>query len=275
MIVFPNCKINLGLRILRKRSDGYHDLETIFYPLPFYDVLETIARKEISTILFSGSGLTINGDIEENLCVKAYTLLQKEFPQIPAIQMHLHKVIPTGAGLGGGSADAAYTLLVLNKQFQLKLSTEQLITYALQLGSDCPFFIVNKPCFATGRGEMMEQVSLDLSAYKFIIVNPGILVSTANAFAGITPSLPVKSVKEIIQQPVSTWKNELMNDFEKNIFDNYPSIETIKNKLYDAGAVYASMSGSGSTVYGIFEKTKPVKVELSPDYFTKELVGQF
>ena len=274
MIIFPNCKINLGLHILRKRTDSYHDLETIFYPLPFCDVLETIERKEMSAVLFSSSGLSINGDVADNLCVKAYTLLKKDFPQLPAIQMHLHKVIPAGAGLGGGSADAAYTLLLLNKQFQLNLSIERLITYALQLGSDCPFFIINKPCFASGRGEIMETVSLDLSGYKFIIVNPCIHINTAKAFEGITPSLPVKSVKEIIQQPISVWKKELTNDFEKNIFYNYPEIEAIKKKLYDAGAVYSSMSGSGSTVYGIFEKANHIKVELPPNYFVRELIGQ-
>lgn len=273
MILYPNCKINLGLHILCKRTDGYHDLETIFYPLPFYDVLETIERKEISSILFSSSGLQIDGKTTENLCVKAYHLLKKDFPQLPGVQMHLHKTIPAGAGLGGGSADATYTLVLLNKQFQLGLSTGQLISYSLQLGSDCPFFIINTPCFATGRGEIMEPVTVDLSAYKFVIVNPGIHINTAKAFSGITPALPVKSVKEIILQPVSTWKTELINDFEKNIFNNHPEIEAIKKKLYDTGAVYASMSGSGSTVYGLFEKETTIKTEFPSGYFIKELIS--
>lgn len=233
MIIFPNCKINLGLHIVRKRLDGYHDLETIFYPLPFYDVLETIQnpgndsshKRNTSSILFSSSGLSLDAPVAENLCVKAWHLLKKDFPQLPEVQMHLHKVIPAGAGLGGGSADAAYTLLLINKQFHLNLSTSQLIDYSLQLGSDCPFFIINKPCFATGRGEIMEPVTLNLSAYKFIIINPGIHINTAKAFSGITPALPTKSVKEIIQQPITTWKNELINDFEKNIFINHAEIE--------------------------------------------------
>ena len=280
MIVFPNCKINLGLHILRKRTDGYHDLETVFYPIALYDVLEIIhdtgygirntGDKEPS-LQFSGSGFLINGYPDDNLCVKAYNLLQIDFPQLPAIQMHLHKAIPTGAGLGGGSADAAYTLLLVNKQFQLNLSTNQLTNYALQLGSDCPFFIINKPCFATGRGEILEPIAIDLSAYKFIIVNPGIHISTANAFSDVTPALPAKSVKEIIQQPVETWKNELINDFEKPVFSQHPEIETIKNKIYDSGAIYASMSGSGSTVYGIFEKDDVPKFNFPSNYFIKEL----
>ncbi len=273
MIVFPNCKINLGLRILSKRTDGYHDLETVFYPIALYDVLEIIRDKgdKEPFLQFSNSGFTIDGNPDDNLCIKAYKLLKIDFPQLPAIQMHLHKAIPTGAGLGGGSADAAYTLLLLNKQFRLDLSTNQLINYALQLGSDCPFFIINKPCFATGRGEAMESLKIDLSSYKFIIVNPGIHISTANTFSGITPALPVKSVKEIIQQPVETWKNELINDFEKPVFNLYPEIAMIKKKLYDAGALYSSMSGSGSTVYGIFKKDREAKFNFPPNYFIKEL----
>ena len=284
MIVFPNCKINLGLRILRKRADGYYDLETIYYPLAFCDVLEVIRNTESQmpdrgnkqnapSILFSGSGLLIDGNVTENLCVKAYHLLKKDFPQLPGVQMHLHKAIPMGAGLGGGSADAAYTLLQLNKQFQLSLSSEQLLNYSIQLGSDCPFFIINKPCFATNRGEIMEPVTIDLSACKFIIINPGIHINTSRAFSGITPALPGKSVKEIIHQPINTWKNELINDFEKTIFQQHPEIEAIKKKLYDAGAIYASMSGSGSTVYGMFEKDNIIKAEFSSGYFIKELIS--
>ena len=280
MIVFPNCKINLGLRILRKRTDGYHDLETVFYPIALYDVLEIIqdmgygirntGDKEPS-LQFSGSGFLINGYPDDNLCVKAYNLLQIDFPQLPAIQMHLHKAIPTGAGLGGGSADAAYTLLLVNKQFQLNLSTNQLTNYALQLGSDCPFFIINKPCFATGRGEILEPIAIDLSAYKFIIVNPGIHISTANAFSDVTPALPAKSVKEIIQQPVETWKEELVNDFELPVFSQYPQIAEIKKLLYDNGALYASLSGSGSSVYGIFSKKKFPKLKWDKNYTQKTI----
>lgn len=274
MIVFPNCKINLGLRTLRKRADGFHDLESVFYPLSFYDALEIIpdgaGDPGSSRILFSNSGFSINGHVEDNLCIKAYNLLKNDFPQLPSLKMHLHKAIPIGAGLGGGSADAAYTFKLLNEKFELSLSTDQLINYSLQLGSDCPFFFINKPCFATGRGEILEQLAIDLSSYKFIIINPGIHISTANAFSCITPALPVKSVKQIIQQPIDTWKNELINDFEKTVFIQHPEIAMIKKKLYDEGALYSSMSGSGSTVYGIFKKDYAAKFNFSSNYFIKE-----
>lgn len=282
MIVFANCKINLGLRILRKRADGYHDLETVFYPLPLYDVLEIIQNagngmrdagnnQNDSFLQFSNSGFSLNGNPDDNLCIKAYNLLKKDFPKLAGIQMHLHKAIPAGAGLGGGSADAAFTLRLLNEKFNLDLTTDQLISYALQLGSDCPFFIINTPCFATGRGEILEPTAIDLSPYKFIIINPGIHISTANAFSGITPALPTKSVKEIIHQPIETWKNELVNDFEETVCSQHPEIGAIKKKLYDGGALYASMSGTGSTVYGIFETTSGMKFNFPSNYFTKEL----
>ena len=267
MIAFPNCKINLGLRILRKRTDGYHDLETVFYPLPFYDVLEIVHSND-SSIRFSTTGLTVESG-NDNLCVKAYELLKKDYPDLPLIQMHLHKTIPMGAGLGGGSADAAFVLTVLNKKFHLNISKEKLIEYALQLGSDCPFFIYNKPCYATGRGEIMEDVNIDLSSYSFVIINPGIHVSTAKAFAGINPVMPSVSVKEIIQQPVSTWKSELLNDFEQTIFPAYKEIEVIKETLYNNGAVYAAMSGTGSTVYGIFNTAELPDFNFPSHYFVK------
>lgn len=272
MIVFPNCKINLGLNIVSRRTDGYHNLETIFYPLPLYDVLELIrSGNENAQATFSTSGLTIDGNKENNLCIKAYELLKKDYPTLPAAIIHLHKAIPTGAGLGGGSADAAFTLKLANDKFNLGLSASQLINYSLQLGSDCPFFIINKPCFATGRGEILEEIQLSLADYKIIIINPGIHVSTPQAFAGISPTLPSKSVKDIIQQPIATWRAELINDFEKNIFIQYPEIASIKNELYDNGAVYASMSGSGSTVYGIFNKSDSIDLHLPSHYFIKEL----
>lgn len=275
MIVFPNCKINLGLHILRKRNDGYHDLETIFYPLPLYDTLEIIRSPEDSPALsFSTSGSTTEGNNGNNLCVKAYDLIKKNHPTLPAARIHLHKAIPTGAGLGGGSADAAFTLKLLNEKSGLQLTTDQLIDYALQLGSDCPFFIINKPVLAEGRGEIMEPISLDLSAYQFIVVNPGIHINTTEAFSGIIPALPTKSLKEIIQQPIDSWQNELVNDFEKSVFLHYPEIEIIKNKLYENGALYASMSGSGSTVYGIFKKDTTIADHHFPShYFLKKLNG--
>lgn len=272
MIAFPNCKINLGLRILRKRTDGYHDLETVFYPLPFYDVLEIVHANDSST-RFSTTGLTVESG-NDNLCVRAYELLKKDYPDLPPIHMHLHKTIPMGAGLGGGSADAAFALTLINKKFNLSIEKEKLIEYALQLGSDCPFFIYNKPCYATGRGELMEEVNIDLSSYSLVIINPGIHVSTAKAFAGITAATPAISVKEIIQQPVSAWKDELLNDFEQTIFPAYEEIKLIKETLYNNGAVYASMSGTGSTVYGIFENAVMPAFHFPEHYFIKSFPGK-
>jgi 4-diphosphocytidyl-2-C-methyl-D-erythritol kinase len=278
MIAFPNCKINLSLRILNKREDGYHNLETIFYPVGWKDVVEVVRKDDVrqstdhrsesnsrlttDDISFTSTGLEVKGDAQNNLCIKAYHLLKKDFPSLPSIEMHLHKTIPMGAGLGGGSADGSFTLKLLNDKFQLGLSTEQLITYALQLGSDCPFFILNKPCFATGRGEILEPVELDLNAYQFVIVNPGIHVNTGWAFSQVAEyklsghsKWPDKSVnlRTIIQQPVHTWKEQLFNDFEAPVCKAYPEIAAIKEDLYNAGALYASMTGSGSTVFAVFE----------------------
>ena len=276
MIVFPNSKINLGLNIVHKRNDGYHNLETIFYPLPLTDILEITEYKQPErtfTIPFSTSGLAIEGDSSTNLCLKAYKLLKKRFHQLPHIQMHLHKVIPSGAGLGGGSADAAFTLKLLNSKFDLGLTTAQLIKYALLLGSDCPFFIINKPCFGTGRGEQLEEIPIELSPYKFLIINPGIHVNTGRAFLNIVPTQPQRSIKDIILGPVERWKDELFNDFEKTTFKQHPEIADIKDQLYVAGATYASMSGSGSTIYGIFPKQEKLQLSFPSHYFIRELPG--
>lgn len=270
MISFPNCKINLGLNIVGKRADGYHDLETVFYPLMIKDVIEVIQttddRRQTTDVDFSSSGLTVEGNIENNLCIKAYHLLKKDFTSLPSIKMHLHKNIPIGAGLGGGSADCAFTLVLLNKKFNLNLSQRQLIHYALLLGSDCPFFIFNEPSFATSRGENLAPVTLDLSHYKFVIINPAIHISTAWAFAQITPLVPQKSIQQIINQPIETWKDELKNDFEVPVMNQYPVIKNIKTELYNAGAVYVSMSGSGSTVFGIFDKNIQPKLSFPKDF---------
>ena len=283
MITFPNCKINLGLNIVNKRSDGYHDIETAFYPLQLKDAIEVVEEKNvlqiaIGTMLnvqFSMSGLAIEGEAGNNLCIEAYDLLKKDFPTLPAVQMHLHKTIPMGAGLGGGSADGAFTLKLLDKKFDLDLSEKQLINYSLQLGSDFPFFNLNKPCFATGRGEISEQIDIDLSAYKIFIIHPGIHISTAWAFQQLSGRLQRpdrhKNIKEIIQQPIETWKDELKNDFEIPVFAKYPEIKKIKDELYNAGAVYASMSGSGSAVYGIFNSKEKLSFSFPKYYFVKEL----
>ncbi|MBS1610219.1 MAG: 4-(cytidine 5'-diphospho)-2-C-methyl-D-erythritol kinase [Bacteroidetes bacterium] len=271
MIAFPNCKINLGLNITSKREDGYHNLETVFAPVSLKDILEVIhADNSNNPIQYSSSGIPIDNELSNNLCAKAYHLLKKDFQDIPAIQLHLHKTIPTGAGLGGGSADGAFMLKMLNTKFNLGLSPEQLIQYALQLGSDCPFFIYNKPCFASGRGEIMEPVELNLSGYKILLVNPGIHVNTGQAFSQLTPAIPKISIKEIVKQPINNWKVLLKNDFEESVFKQHPEIKEIKESLYKSGAVYSSMSGSGSTVYGIFEKSAVVNVSFPQHYFVKE-----
>ena len=276
MVVFPNSKINLGLRILNKRNDGYHDLETVFYPLSLTDVLEInpyhVYQKQFS-IPFTKSGIVIDGDPSDNLCIKAYKLLKKDFPRMPNVKMHLHKTIPAGAGLGGGSADAAFTLTLLNNEFKLGLSTDDLLAYALKLGSDCPFFIINKPCYATGRGEKLIPIPLDLSAYKIIIVNPGIHINTGRAFLHTKPSSSGTFIREILQKPVERWKDELVNDFEPWVFSEYREVVEIKDGLYISGAIFASMSGSGSTVYGLFPKEKELKLNYPPGYFVRELIG--
>lgn len=271
MISFPNCKINLGLNITAKRNDGYHDLETVFIPVGIKDAIEVIhADNSNESLQYSSNGIPVDADPSHNLCVKAYYLLKKDFPDLPPAKLHLYKMIPLGAGLGGGSADGAFTLKLLNTKFNLGLSTEQLIGYALQLGSDCPFFIYNKPCFATGRGEIFEPVDIDLSNYKFLIVNPGIHIPTREAFAQLTPAMPAVSIKEAIKQSIDSWKDLLKNDFEVPVFKNYPEIKKIKDELYSAGAAFASMSGSGSTVYGMFEKKSKINQSFPQHYFVKE-----
>jgi 4-diphosphocytidyl-2-C-methyl-D-erythritol kinase len=276
VISFPNCKINLGLNIIRKRTDGYHDLETVFYPVPINDAIEIIAAEKSNTkdqIKFSSSGLTIDGDTENNLCIKAYKLLKKDFPELPCIKMHLHKAIPMGAGLGGGSADAAFVLMLLNNKFSLNLSTYQLINYARQLGSDCPFFIINKPCFATGRGEVLEEINPDLSKYKLVIVNPGIHINTSWAFAQIQPAASTRPIKEIVLRSVEQWKDELKNDFEESVLQHYPELKDLKNTLYQSGALYTSMSGSGSSFYGIFKIESMVETKRFPSNYLVRIIG--
>jgi 4-diphosphocytidyl-2-C-methyl-D-erythritol kinase len=273
MVVFPNSKINLGLHILDKREDGFHNLETIFFPVGLNDALEIIPSHNTATdIEFTSSGLVVDGNTDDNICVKAYHLLKKDFPDLPAIKMHLHKAIPMGAGLGGGSADAAFALQLLNKKFNLNLSTPKLLNYAVQLGSDCPFFIINRPCFATSRGEILEPIELDLAGYQIVLVNPGIHVNTGWAFAQLTPAVPGKSVATIIEQPIATWKEELKNDFERPVLEKYPEIKNIKAHLYETGAVYAAMSGSGSTVFGIFEKGIATPQFSKENYFVRTII---
>lgn len=266
MIIFPNCKINLGLNIVKKRNDGYHNLQTIFYPIPFTDALEIIVAKEFS---FTTTGLSIDTGSEKNLCVKAYQLLQPIY-NLPPVHIHLHKAIPLGAGLGGGSADAAFTLLLLNKKFNLNLSSSKLIDFALQLGSDCPFFIINQPCYATGRGELLEPIELSLLKGKqLVIINPGIHVNTGWAFSQITPSKYPNSLQQTTLKPITEWKEFITNDFEAAVFNEHPSLPPIKQQLYDAGALFAGMTGSGSTIFGIFEKNTEFNFLWPEHYFQK------
>ena len=254
MITFPNAKINLGLNIVEKRPDGYHNLKTIFYPINLQDALEVTRRENNDkeyTLHISGSPL--EGEPEDNLVVKAYKLLKKDYPGLLPVDIHMYKHIPAGAGLGGGSSDAACMIKLLNDKFSLGLSTERMEEYAVKLGADCAFFIRNKPVFATGIGNLFEPVELSLKGYHIILIKPDIFVSTRDAFAEIKPVRPAVSLKEIVRQPMETWKNSMKNDFEDSVFKKFPEIAAIKDELYDLGAVYAAMSGSGSSVYGIFK----------------------
>ena len=251
MIQFSPCKINLGLSILEKRADGFHALETVFYPVALHDIVEIVPAKLFS---FSHTGISIPGDVSNNLCVKAYHLLKADYPHIGDVKIHLHKNIPMGAGLGGGSADGTTVLLLLNKLFELKLTQKQLLDYAASLGSDCPFFIFNEACHATGRGEILNPISIDLSNYTIALVHPGIHIATKWAFQQLSPCVKEKSIASIIKQPIETWKAELINDFAAPVFKAHPTLEDLKNNLYSQGALYASMSGSGSSLFGIFPK---------------------
>ena len=250
MISFPNAKINLGLQITEKRTDGFHNLETVFFPVGWSDALEIAHSGELC---FTTSGIAISGSPESNLVMKAYNLLRKDF-DLPTLKIHLHKQIPFGAGLGGGSADGAFMLRMLNNTFNLDISQEKLLAYAAVLGSDCPFFILNKPVFATGRGEIMNEINLNVKGLYLLLVKPPVEVSTAEAFQYVVPQKPTASISELINLPVQDWKNNLMNQFESSVFPQYPEISNIKRQLYEFGAVYASMSGSGSCVFGFFNE---------------------
>jgi 4-diphosphocytidyl-2-C-methyl-D-erythritol kinase len=249
MILFPPAKINLGLQILFKRNDGFHELETVMTPIPFNDILEIIPSE---TFEFKQTGLSIPGESKYNLCVKAYELMKKLY-NIPPVLIHLRKIIPMGGGLGGGSSDAAYVLTGINTLFNLNISTKTLEEIASQLGSDCPFFVQNISQLAKGRGEELSPIDLILKGYYLKIINIGLHVGTKEAYEGAQFSSNSRPVSEIIFQPISTWKNELQNDFEKTVFKIYPELETIKENLYSEGAIYSAMSGSGSTMFGIFE----------------------
>jgi 4-diphosphocytidyl-2-C-methyl-D-erythritol kinase len=252
MITFPHCKFNLGLNVKFKREDGFHEIETIMVPLPFKDILEIVPAPNFQ---FNSSGISIPGDKNDNLCVKAYNLFQRDF-QIPTVAIHLHKNIPLGAGLGGGSSNGSFTLVMLNELFDLKITNQILKQYAALLGSDCPFFIDNKIQLCTGRGEITNELSLDLSSFFVKLINPNLHVNTSEAYANLDLTKPSNTLEDIIARPLGDWKKSLKNDFEDSVFKKYPILAVIKNKLYEEGALYASMSGSGSTMIALF-KTEP------------------
>ncbi len=256
MICFPNAKINIGLNITEKRADGYHNLETIFYPTTLCDALEILEDKNLTTPYeWSSTGIEVDAKPEDNLCIKALMALKTDF-DIPPIKIHLHKNIPFGAGIGGGSADAAFTLITLNEMFQLELSHEQLIKYASKIGADCAFFIINKPCFAEGIGNELSKIELSLKGYHLVLAKPQVHVSTAEAYSGVTPKCPKHKLIDTIEKEPSHWKETVCNDFEPHILEAHPEIKSVKEYLYQAGAEYASMTGSGAAVFGVF-KNKP------------------
>lgn len=256
MISFPNCKINIGLHITEKRADGFHNLESIMTPVFWNDILEIVKSEDAnSEVEFKSTDIRIFGNKENNLCSKAYQLLAKDF-SLPPVKIHLHKIIPIGAGLGGGSSDAAFTLSILNSLFKLNISDEQLENYASQLGSDCPFFLRNKTLFAYEKGDKFENVKTSGKEYTVVLIKPKVHVNTTEAYSWIKPVKRKSSLKDLIHQPIETWKETIFNDFENPVFEKYPAIKNIKARLYKLGALYASMSGSGSTVFGIFNDEK-------------------
>jgi 4-diphosphocytidyl-2-C-methyl-D-erythritol kinase len=267
MILFPKCKINIGLNVVEKRLDGYHNIESIFYPVNLCDALEIVSQdQKRGTITISISGIEILGSSEDNLCHKAYHLLNKQF-NLPGIDLFLHKAIPMGAGLGGGSSDGASTLVLLNQLFDLKLSLYQLKSYASQLGSDCAFFIESAPCYVQGRGEELSKIKDTLKDFFVVLINPGIHINTAKAYSFLKPTNPAINCYQVVnEQPIESWKNSLTNDFEKYAFETFSLVKDIKKELYNSGAIYSSMSGSGSTVYGIFNKEVDLKNSF-PNYF--------
>lgn len=274
MLLLPNCKINIGLNIVSKRSDGYHNLETVFFPIPLRDNLEfkEIENEDVPYRLVSG-GVPIEGKPEDNLIVKVYLDMKAEF-NLPALELSLYKNIPMGAGLGGGSSDAAAMMKGLNEAYNLQLSTEDMEKRLAKFGADCPFFVRNKPAYATGIGDELTNCNVSLKDKFIVLVKPDVFVSTKEAYAHVTPKLPAIPLAEAIKLPIETWKEQIVNDFEQSVFPFHPELPAIKQTLYDMGAVYASMSGSGSTMYGIFNRPTPEANEVFDKCFvyTKKLI---
>jgi 4-diphosphocytidyl-2-C-methyl-D-erythritol kinase len=267
MISFPNCKINLGLFITNKRADGYHALQTVFYPISWCDALEVVESTDSKPFHLSTSGLIIPGEPATNLLFKTWQLITNEF-NLPPISVHLHKNIPMGAGLGGGSADVAFFIKLLDEKFNLGISDEKKLNLASQIGSDCAFFIKNRAVYAEGRGDEFSNINVDLSQYYILIVFPHIHVNTKDAFAGLSPKMPKENLNELIARtPIEKWHTCLFNDFEPTILEKHPAIKQIKNAIYQNGAIYASMSGSGSAVYGVFEKEPSMFVDKKYSFY--------
>ena len=272
MINFPIAKINLGLNVVEKRPDGYHNLETVFYPAPIKDALEVTTMDDQfpsdTDCDLKVTNIHIEGDEQKNLVVRAYRLLKEDFPTLPRCHAHLRKGIPTQAGMGGGSSDCAYMIMLLNDLFHLGLSEQQMMDYAARLGADCAFFIKSRPCYAEGIGERLEDISLDLSEWYIGVVRPDIPVPTKEAFARIRPHYPQKNCREVVMQPVETWKEELVNDFEESVFAIHPELAEVKQQLYNMGATYAAMSGSGSALFGLFKECPNRLGQVFPGMFT-------
>lgn len=261
MITFPNAKINLGLHILTKRDDGFHEIETIMWPLKLTDALEIIPASD-GVFRFTRSGISLPCDGKPNLCQRAWHLMQQH-AGISPVHMYLHKAIPAGSGLGGGSADAAFTLKMLNSLFQCNLSVLELKTLAAAIGSDCSFFIENTPSIAKGRGEVLEPIRLQLPGMYLLLVVPKVLVNTAQAYSKVSPEIPLESLSSAVQHPVEKWKNRVFNKFEESVFVQHPLLLEIKHNLYAQGAVYASMSGSGSSIFGLFANPITIDTEVA------------
>ena len=301
MIAFPNAKINIGLNVVAKREDGYHDIETVFYPVLLQDALEIKLMRPLDPAQLRKrieAGLLVQPDdafmpyrllprkkedipccslemtgnefpfvAADNLVVKAYLMLQQDF-DLPSIDIKLHKHIPSGAGLGGGSSDCAFMITLLNRRFNLRMRESMMERYAARLGSDCAFFVSNTPSLATGRGEILNPIGLSLKGYTILLVKPDVSVSTAEAYAGVTPKQPAVALSEAVMRPVSEWKDCVFNDFEPSVFKKYPLLAEIKQRLYDLGADYAAMTGSGSTIYGLFRAPLDAPADLFPGMFT-------
>jgi 4-diphosphocytidyl-2-C-methyl-D-erythritol kinase len=272
MITFPVAKINLGLNVVEKRADGYHNLQTVFYPVPIMDALEIVPMSEgfpsdVDCDL-KVTNITIEGDEQRNLVVRAYHLLKADYPELPRVHAHLWKGIPTQAGMGGGSSDCGYMIRLLNETFDMGLSSEQMQQYAARLGADCAFFIESSACYAEGIGERLQPIDLDLSGWHIGVVRPDIPVPTKEAFSRIHPHYPALNCREAVMQPVETWRDTLTNDFEESVFVLHPEIGAVKEQLYKMGATYAAMSGSGSALFGLFKDEPDALRQTFPDMFT-------